>query len=477
MRVDFPEVLLRTTFSSFVLAVLAGGCERAPAPDTASSATAASTREHEPAPPVAEAAAVVDGAAGASAPPAASSVASAAAVADPPAPLEGEEFVDQAKVLFRVAACGGTGDIPARFDAAVVGRHCDELGRAAGEYKKSWIDVAVPFLAALRPKDLPNVVVYPFGGGDLASALATFPDAVEITTISLEPAGDVRPIDKVAPDRLAHELAQHRSHLERLFEKAHSRTDNLDKESKTELPGEVIFALEALAVYGDEPVSLRYFRIRPDGTLAYVTRADIEAAAHKPKALHELFQNVELRFRRVGAPDADVRIARHIAFNLDDFHLKADPSLLAYLDHRPKVAAMVKAATHLLWNEHFKTIRTWLVDHADWIISDSTGLPPRVAGPAGYTQDTYGVFQGPSEFGDPNKHDADDVRRLFASEPPRTLVFRYGYPDKSGHAHLIVTHRGPRPASGSPANQPPEGGASGTSSVDAGDASSPPSWP
>jgi hypothetical protein len=301
--------------------------------------------------------------------------------------------------------------------------------------------VAKPFLAALRPKDLPRVVVYPFGGGDLVSALATFPDATEITTISLEPAGDIRPVDALAPDRLGHELAVHRSHLERLFEKAHSRTDNLDKESKTELPGEILFDLAALVVHGDEPVSLRYFRIKPDGSLAYVTQTDIDAAK-RPADRRALFTNAELRFRKAGDPAAPVQVLRHISFNLDDAHLKADPSLVAYLDARgSKVAAMTKAATHLLWNEHFTTIRGWLVEHTDWMASDSTGLPPRIARPAGFTQDTYGTFDGPSPFGDPDRADADDVKKLFASQPQHDLAFRYGYPDRDGHAHLIVTHR------------------------------------
>ena len=133
-----------------------------------------------------------------------------------------------------------------------------------------------------------------------------------------------------------------------------------------------------------------------------------------------------------------------MSFNLDDAHLKADPELLAYLKRAGKVAAMTKAATHLLWNEHFSLIRGWLVDHTDWMVSDSTGLPPRIAGPAGFTQDTYGTFDGPSPFGDPDGHDADDLKKLFASQPATTWPFRYGYPDKHGHAHLIVTHRAPR---------------------------------
>jgi hypothetical protein len=367
------------------------------------------------------------------------------AAVDPP--LEGEDFLPEARAIFRVAACGPTGDLPARFDAAVVARHCDELDRAYQDYKKSWVDVAEPFLASLRPKDLPNVVVYPFGGGDLVSARATFPEATEITTISLEPAGDVRPIDTLAPERLSRELAVHRSHLMRLFEKAHSRTDNLEKESKTDLPGEILFALAALVVHGDEPVSLRYFRLRPDGSVAYVTKADVEGAKRAADR-RALFTNAELRFRRSDAAgrSGPIKVLRHISFNLDDAHLKADPSLLAHLSAEAKtsggkVAAMTKAATHLLWDDHFSLVRGWLVDHTDWMVSDSTGIPPRIAGPAGFVQDTYGTFDGPSPFGLPGARDSRDLKRLFASQPARDLAFRYGYPDKNGHAHLVVTRR------------------------------------
>jgi hypothetical protein len=412
-------------------------CARAPTPDGAASASAAA--------PSASAPSSASGSTSAPAPAPSAAIAMATqpapTVASAPALLEGVDFIAQARVLFRVAACGTTGEIPARFDAAVVAKHCEELGRAYADYKKTWVDVARPFIAALRPKDLPRIVVYPFGGGDLVSALATFPESSEITTISLEPAGDIRPVDRLAADRLGRELAVHRSHLERLLEKAHSRTDNLEKESKTDLPGELLFTMAALAIHDAEPVSLRYFRLRPDGSIAYVTQADIDATAHKPSAARDLFKNAEVRFRASGVPDAEVRVLRHVAFNLDDHHLKADPSLLAHLNEKGSVAAMTKAATHLLWNDHFSLIRGWLIDHADWMISDSTGLPPRYARPAGYTQEPYGTFDGPAEFGAPDRRDGDDVRKLFAGQPVRELSFRYGYPDKAGHAHLIVTRR------------------------------------
>jgi hypothetical protein len=193
-------------------------------------------------------------------------------------------------------------------------------------------------------------------------------------------------------------------------------------------------------VHGKEPVSLRYFRLKPDGSPAYVTRGDIEAAK-RPSERRALFENAELRFRTAGDPRAPVQVLRHLSYNLDDAHMKADGSLLAHLSAKGKVAAMTKAATHLLWNEHFSLIRAWLVNHTDWMVSDSTGIPPRVAGPAGFVQDTYGTFDGPSPFGLPDARDARDLKNLFASNPTRDLAFRYGYPDKDGHAHLVVTRR------------------------------------
>jgi hypothetical protein len=368
----------------------------------------------------------------------------------PEPPPAGKDFIAEARTLFGVAACGPRDAIPARFDAATVQAHCDELARAYADYRRTWVDFARPFIASLRPAHLPSAVVYPFGGGDLTSALATFPDATEITTISLEPAGDVRPIDSALPaDRLAHELWEHRSRLERLFEKAHSRTDNLDLESRTELPGELVFAMAALVVHEREPVGLRYFRLRPDGAIAYVGQDDIDAAKTAADR-RALFANAELRFRH-GA-DGPVQVLRHISANLDDAHLRSDARLLLYLSgylsrrgdqDQGKVSAMTKAASHLLWSDQFSIVRGWLLVHTDWMISDSTGIPPRIATPAGFVQDAYGTFDGPSPFGLVDPQDAWDVKKLFdsAPKPNRDLPFRYGYPDRNGHAHLIVTRR------------------------------------
>jgi hypothetical protein len=107
------------------------------------------------------------------------------------------------------------------------------------------------------------------------------------------------------------------------------------------------------------------------------------------------------------------------------------------------VSAMTKAASHLLWSDHFSRVRAWLIQHLVWMVSDSTGIPPRFADTAGLSQETYGRFAGPAPFGLIDSKDANDFKHLFASQPARDLAFRYGYPDRDGHAHLIVTKRAP----------------------------------
>ncbi len=375
--------------------------------------------------------------------------ADAGTAALPAPPLEGQDFVAEAKDLFRVAACGGEGPVPPGFDAAVVNAHCAAMAKMYAEYKSSWMDVAMPFLAKLVPASTPTTVVYPFGGGDLLGALATYPKGTDFTTVSLEAAASVRKVDRVPPASLKKELARYRMVLEKYFEKAHSRTDNLGIGTRSVLPGELVFDLVALELHGYEPTSLRYFHFAPDGTVKYVHKSEVDAADAAVKAKKKtrkqadaaLFRNVELQFRKRGDAAAPVKILRHVAFNLDDEHMKKDGRLLKFLEAKGKVAAMTKAASHLLWSDDFSIIRNYLATHTDWMISDSTGFTPAYAKKMGFVQDTYGTYTWPEPFGTVDVKDAEALHKLFESNPHVDLSFRYGYPDKDHHGHIVVTRK------------------------------------
>ena len=357
--------------------------------------------------------------------------------AAPEEPLAGTPFTKQVLAAFRVAACGGDDSlIPSHVDKRLVDAHCEMLKSGYAEYKREWLDVASPFIAKLRPAGLPTTVVYPFGGGDLVSALATYPDATELTTVSLEIAGDVRGIDKADNRRLGTEPKQLREHLGKLFLKAHSRTENLGIETRGAIPGEVAYTMAALVIHGYEPVTFRYFSFNPDGTLKWLTEDDI--AKNKKQGREGPFANAEIRFRKPG--DTKVRILRHVAYDLSDKSLTRNPALVKHLEAKGKVSAMTKAASHLLWDDGgFATIRDYLMTHTDWMISDTTGVPPRIAKKYGFVQDVYGAYEWPEPFGTVNNADAKAFHELFKTATP--ISFRYGYPDNKSHGHIVVTRK------------------------------------
>jgi hypothetical protein len=216
------------------------------------------------------------------------------------------------------------------------------------------------------------------------------------------------------------------------------------------VPGQLSFFITALAALGYEPVKLTYFTIRTDGTLHHLGAAEIAALADERARRKKAswvdtdysiaFTNSELTFRKAGDAAAPLIVHRHIAANLADDALPGSP-LMKYLEGRGKVAAMTKAASYLLWLNNFSTIRNYLLASATWMISDSTGIPPRHARRAGFVQTTYGTFKG-SYLG-ANATDNEAFRKLWTDQPRRKLRFRYGYPDSEGNVHLMVT--APRP--------------------------------
>ena len=79
--------------------------------------------------------------------------------------------------------------------------------------------------------------------------------------------------------------------------KAHSRTVNLDIETRGAIPGEVAYTMAALAIHGYEPVTYRYFAIEPDGKLRWLTDDDIaqlpEANRNRAMAMRKLREIVK----------------------------------------------------------------------------------------------------------------------------------------------------------------------------------------
>ena len=350
----------------------------------------------------------------------------------------GAELIDDANQLLIVGACAdGT---PSKVKPETIAAYCKDVRKVQDDYKKTWIAEAAPFFAANVPKTIPKTVVYPFAGGDLSSALAVFPDADEITTLALEPAGDPRILAKLSEKQLKSALPIVAKELRALYRLNYSHTMNMIGAMRSgELPAQLIFTLSALHLHGYEPVAMRYFALTDAGEIRYLTAQDLDKAdaIKDVSKRNRVLANVEIKFRKLGSKRE--QIFRHIVANLDDAHLKTTPAALLHLKAKGRVAAMTKAASFLLSFDDFKTMRQYLIDHVDWMVSDATGLPPKYGKPAGFEYETWGTFER-SEM-DGGAAFSPVWASEFKAQPKRALKFRFGYPDIKFRNHLIIMRK------------------------------------
>ena len=368
-----------------------------------------------------------------------------AADAPPPA----ADFIQDVKPLFNVVTCQG--DAPAQLDAKTIAAFCATQAKRYEHFRDNWAVKAGKFVGDLLPADLPEELVYPFGGGDSMAALALFPKAKVITTLSLELAGDPRRLPGLTDAKaLKTSLSAIANASASTLMSNDSLSRNLSATQRGDLPGQLSMHLMGLALAGQEPVAVRFFRVEPDGALHYFTADEVKeldgSTATKLKAswkapdFSPVFSNVEIEFVPRGQPGAPHRIHRHIAANLANDNLP--PGVLKHLEAKGRVVAMTKAASYLLWNDAFSVMREYLLTHADFMVSDSTGIPPRHWTSHGCTVAAYGAFE--KSFLGTWEGYQEELRKTFATA--KALPMRFGYPDGSPgkHSHLM-TATCPRP--------------------------------
>ncbi|MEJ7598264.1 MAG: hypothetical protein WKG01_10170 [Kofleriaceae bacterium] len=361
-----------------------------------------------------------------------------------PPSVAGANFLADAQLLYRIAGCANETPVDDKLQN-IVDQHCKAIAPHVAKFREVYFVGAPKWLAEHVPAEVPKTVVSPFGGGDLLSALAVFPHATEITTVSLELAGDPRRAATLEPKQLQTDLATFRKEIGWLIQVGSNTSVNLSAQQRNNLPGQVTSFLLALAIGGYEPTAMRFFTLDDQGAIKYLEQADIDTDKRNTRSLSgswrdpnfaEAFRNVELRFRKLG--ETAEQVHRHIAWNLGDKELAAHPGLLRHLEAKGKVTMIVKGASYLLWQNDFRTMRRYILEHLAFMLSDSTGIPPMYAKPAGMELEPYGKFVMPGlphAVGGKEDHDMRELWKSSRGPAP----FRFGYIDNSNNHHLLIT--------------------------------------
>jgi hypothetical protein len=279
-------------------------------------------------------------------------------------------------------------------------------------------------------------VLYPFAGPDLVTVRRFYPGASRYVLVALQEGGP-------PPDLSVLDLGVLDATLdlyERVFDAFSRRgfflTMHLGAGYRS--PGGargicgVLLAFaerEGLQVIAVEPV-----RIRGDGALERHPGL---------REVPETWSSLRLHLRR--REDGARVLVDYLQVDLSDAALARERGALALLESLARGPVVVKAASHLLQQRGFSTLRGLILERTQQLVQDETGVAYGLL-EQGFEVRLFGSFQGVNGL-----FDGRPQRRLREAYATRTdiepLPFGIGYRKAGGSALMVANRREPAPPS------------------------------
>ena len=268
-----------------------------------------------------------------------------------------------------------------------------------------------------------GTVFYPFSGPDALYANTLFPDSKILLMAGLEPVGTMPDLARLQQDgKLGAYLAQVKTSLFTILAASFFKTKDMKNDFHNQLvdglmPVIVVFlAREGYSING-----LQYVVLGPDGFL-------------RPHGQARGAPGVQITYD-------DGRTLLYFQADLGNDGLKDNPGFVRLMHRLAPGITYLKAASYLLYDDYFSTIRNAILDDSLGVVEDDSGIPFKDFPPAQWDVIPYGDYTGPINlFKDKLQPDLTD---FYKKTPHDQLAFGSGYKFHPSVSSLLVVKRKP----------------------------------
>ena len=268
-------------------------------------------------------------------------------------------------------------------------------------------------------------VFYPFSGPDFLYADTFFPNAPCLVMAGLEPVGSVPDLGALQQQgRLDAYLQDVESSLATSLAASFFKTKDMKTDFNPQLVDGVLPDIAVfLAHAGCAVDSLQYVTLGHDGMLH----------PHGPAGA----TGVQISFFQGNRSSS--RTLLYFQANLAADGLKANPGFVHLLHRLGPGVTYLKAASYLLHEDEFSTVREVLLRESFGVVEDDSGIPLRDFPSATWDVEGFGKYTGPLEIF--KKYDQPDLAKFFAANSFPPLAFGSGYKYVAGESSLLVAKR------------------------------------
>ncbi len=343
-------------------------------------------------------------------------------------PQKGPEVTDRSRLLTDTArilaglTVEGDGPLAAIQERPSWKAHARILGNLWKQHEaarlskvRRWSDAN---LGAIRASS--STVFYPFGGPDILYATAFYPDAQAYVLVGLEPVGSVPGLMALPPESLDKSLKEMETYITPILQISFFRTNDMEEEltQKGTLPILLVF----LAGTGHRILDVQPLALAADGT---------PVAPQGPGVAHA----VRVDFQKEGA--ASTQSLYYFSQDLSDAALKKVPQFTAFLQKMPRPTTFLKAASYLMFRDHFSTVRTFILTGTAAVLEDDSGIPLKYFQSKKWDVRFYGTYKGPIKLFKMFEQ-KDLLEAYHGAGTVAPLDFGIGYQHHAGESNLML---------------------------------------
>jgi hypothetical protein len=282
-------------------------------------------------------------------------------------------------------------------------------------------------LAATQKKNL----LYPFSGPDFLNAYTFFPEHSHYVFFSLERPGSLPDLESVTLVQFGKLLQDVRSAFRDIFERNYFITSYMTKQLTTPwIRGTVPVMTIMMALMNRRIVRIEPLDLFPDLTHVYDT-----PDGKRPRVL---MRAVRIEFTNPNS--TATQQLYYVSLDATDKALEFYPDFMTWISQYKPATVLLKSASYLLHDNQFAKTRSMLLEAADVVVQDDTGIPYRFINQNPWQVKLYGRYNRPIR---PMSYAYQkDLETAYNSQPEHIpLPFPFGYHWRGQQSGLIIAHR------------------------------------
>ncbi|MBE9040809.1 hypothetical protein IQ235_08460 [Oscillatoriales cyanobacterium LEGE 11467] len=256
-------------------------------------------------------------------------------------------------------------------------------------------------------------IFYPFSGPDILYGYTFFPEATDYVMVGLEPVGE---LPEITPESaISNRLQGVNQSLYAILQYSFFRTKDMavDLDEQGVLP--ILFVF--LARTNNNILDAQYVGLDEN--------SELQPFANRNELIDSgLVPGVKISFVPEG--ESQSKTLYYFSTDLSNTGLEGTPEFIEFVKTLDTPTTYLKAASYLMHNESFSTIRDLILTQSSHVLQDDSGMPVRYFDPEQWDRQFYGAYVSPIELF--AERYQSDLREIYQTEKDiKGLDFGIGY--------------------------------------------------